>query len=93
MDAVLRRVGVEVVVEVSVDLLSLLSGLLNLWNPLSQLFLTVSIVEPRLLTLPMPPDIGEVGCEDGLRREERFIHNCVRNPILSQEAPCLRAEP
>lgn len=59
LNAVLRSVSVEMVVEYAEGLLGILLDLPDLWDPVLKLLLGVAIIIPRPLTVPVPAEVSD----------------------------------
>src|SRR3989454_1449367 len=73
LEAVLRRVPVEVVVEESVDGLGLACDLLHSGDPFLELLLRVPVVVPWIRPVAVPPQVRDRNRDVQVRRQERFI--------------------
>jgi len=93
VQAILRRVTVKVIIEVTNNLLYLARSFFHLRNPRLQLRLAVSIIKPWILSSPMPPKISKIRRQTHFRRQQRLINNSVSHIKLFQKIPSFISHP
>src|SRR6266581_5923403 len=93
LDAILRRVPVEVVVEETVHGLRLGGDLLDPRHPRLEFLFRVAIVVPRILPVAVPAEIRHGGGYVQVRREEGLVHDRVRDPGGPEEVERLHRHP
>src|SRR6266705_2727090 len=93
LDAILRGVPVEVVVEEAIDGLRLGGDLLDPRHPRLELLLRIAVIVPRILPMTVPAEIRHGGGHMEVRREEGLVHDRVRDPGGPEEVERLHRHP
>src|SRR5881296_2096490 len=93
LDAILRRVPVEVVVEEPVHGLRLGGDLLDPRHPRLELLLRIAVIVPGILPMTVPAEVRHGGRYVEVRREEGLVHDRVRDPRGPEEVERLHRHP